>query len=174
MSSQSFPDQVVGYSDRLRAYACKLGANSSFSDDLVQETVLRALLHADQFRLGTNLGAWLHTILRHCYFNERRSQRRLVVDDAVNDRAMAAEQMWSIELQDMEKLMAALPAAQREALTLVAVEGLSYDAAAFRAGCACGTMKSRVSRARSALAETVESSGTPHVDEEADDLDQAA
>jgi RNA polymerase sigma factor (sigma-70 family) len=134
MSSQSFPDQVVGYSDRLRAYACKLGANSSFSDDLVQETVLRALLHADQFRLGTNLGAWLHTILRHCYFNERRSQRRLVVDDAVNDRAMAAEQMWSIELQDMEKLMAALPAAQREALTLVAVEGLSYDAAAFRAG----------------------------------------
>jgi RNA polymerase sigma-70 factor, ECF subfamily len=74
----------------------------------------------------------------------------------------------------MEKLMAALPAAQREALTLVAVEGLSYDAAAFRAGCACGTMKSRVSRARSALAETVESSGTPHVDEEADDLDQAA
>jgi RNA polymerase sigma-70 factor (ECF subfamily) len=176
MLSQSFPDQVVGYSGRLRGYARKLGATSSLTDDLVQETILRALLHADQFRAGTNLSAWLHTILRHCYFNERRSQRRMLVSDDIDadDRAMGAEQTWRVELQELEKLVTTLPVAQREALALVAVEGCSYDDAALKAGCPTGTMKSRVSRARSALLTAMESSGSPRQPGKAEHLDKAA
>jgi RNA polymerase sigma-70 factor (ECF subfamily) len=176
MHPQSFADQVVGYAARLKGYARKLGADRTLTDDLVQETVLRALVHADQFTAGTNLTAWLHTILRNCYFNERRARRRLVVDESfnVNDRAMAAEQISCLELQDVAKLVAALPAAQREALTLVAVEGHSYDAAASKAGCATGTMKSRVSRARSALQDAVEPSPASGVADLVGDLDEAA
>jgi RNA polymerase sigma-70 factor (ECF subfamily) len=176
MHTQSFADQVVGYAGRLKGYARKLGADRSLTDDLVQETVLRALVHADQFTAGTNLTAWLHTILRHCYFNERRSQRRLAIGESstINDRAMAAEQMSRVEFQDVVKLVAALPAAQREALTLVAIEGQSYDAAASKAGCATGTMKSRVSRARSALQEAAESSPSLASVKPAHDLEEAA
>ena len=175
MSPQSFAEQVVGYSSRLRASAFNLGANSSFTDDLVQETVLRALVHADQFRLGTNLGAWLHTILRNCYFNECRTRRRFAVNDASNldDRAIGAEQLWTIELQEIEKLIAALPQSQREALALVAVEGHSYQAAAAKVGCACGTMKSRVSRARSALLLAAKS-GSQRTAETTEHLNEAA
>src|SRR5882757_10377198 len=80
--STLFCDDVVHHLPRLEGFARKLAGNRSLADDLVQETVLRALTHADQFRPGTNLLAWLMTILRNTYFNEKRRERRLTVFDA--------------------------------------------------------------------------------------------
>ena len=82
MVDQSFANQVVGYSAQLRGFARKLArSNSALADDLVQDTILRALLHCDQFRPGTNLGAWLHTILRNSFFNELRRINRFAVTE---------------------------------------------------------------------------------------------
>ena len=77
MAVTTFADDVVQNLPRLEGFARRLAGNRSFADDLVQETVLRALVHADQFRPGTNLLAWLTTILRNAYFNEKRRQRRI-------------------------------------------------------------------------------------------------
>ena len=160
MVEKSFADEVVGHTAKLRAYARKLGGSRAFVDDLVQETVLRALVHAVQFTAGTNLQAWLYTILRNCYFNELRQARRysglIEAGDSASESPVGADQIVKIELKELADHVAALPPAQRQALSLVAVEGNSYEAAALKVGCRCGTMKSRVSRARAALSEAVE------------------
>ena len=159
MVEQSFADEVVACTAKLRAYARRLVGRQTLVDDLVQETVLRALVHADQFKPGTNLQAWLRTILRHSYFNELRQAHRcagLNNPCSESDVPVGGDQMWRIEVNEVKKHFAALPAAQQQAISLVAVEGNSYETAALKAGCACGTMKSRVSRARATLAEAIE------------------
>ena len=160
MVEQSFANDVVRCTAKLRAYARRLVGRQALVDDLVQETVLRALIHVDQFKPGTNLQAWLSTILRHSYFNELRQARRYTAlnNDPCpeSDVPVGGDQMWRIEVNEINKHFAALPAAQQQAISLVAVEGNSYETAALKAGCACGTMKSRVSRARATLAEAIE------------------
>lgn len=155
---KSFANQIVGHTPKLRAYARKLARSGDLIDDLVQETVMRALVYSDQFNPGTNLSAWLHTILRHCYFNELRRAKRFSTlnEEPYQDRPAVPGQIWTLEANELAKHVAALPDAQREALTLVAVEGNSYDAAANKVGCPAGTMKSRVSRARAALFRAVD------------------
>ena len=76
MLQKTFADDVVGHAAKLRGYARKLAGNRSLVDDIVQDTILRALIHSDQFKPGTNLSAWLYTILRNCYFNELRRAKR--------------------------------------------------------------------------------------------------
>ena len=138
----------------LRGFAHLLARNHALAEDLVQETVLRALRSRDQFQPGTNLRGWLIIILRNRYFNERR--RNLVrftsALDAVHMEApVSGGQEERLNLRDFEKHFAKLPASQREALLLVGVNGYAYEEAAQIAGCAVGTMKSRVSRARCQL-----------------------
>jgi RNA polymerase sigma-70 factor (ECF subfamily) len=147
----TFCDDVLQNLSRLESFARRLAGNRSLADDLVQETVLRALTHADQFRPGTNLLAWLITILRNTYFNEKRRERRLVALDIENSALLPTTnggQEPHMQMRDVEARFARLPAVQREALVLVGANGLSYDHAAEIVGCAEGTMKSRVSRAR--------------------------
>jgi RNA polymerase sigma-70 factor, ECF subfamily len=142
---------IVSYLPHLRAFARMLARDRVLADELVQETVLRALMHADQFRPDTNLKAWLTTILRNCYFNERRSQKRFArLADAImaGPTASRGEQEGHIEMLEFERAFSCLPAVQREALALIGAGGLSYDEAAAVSGCATGTMKSRTSRAR--------------------------
>jgi RNA polymerase sigma-70 factor (ECF subfamily) len=149
-----FADEIVSCVPRLKSFARKLAGNQSLADDLVQETVLRALAHADQFSPGTNLGAWLSVILRNCYFNHKRTVRRLVSFDCDQNLpvpTISCPQESHLYLADVDRCMSALPAPQREALWLIAVNGTSYEAAADEVGCAVGTMKSRVSRARTEL-----------------------
>jgi RNA polymerase sigma-70 factor (ECF subfamily) len=121
--------------------------------------VLKALLHADQFAPGTNLKAWLYTILRNCYFNEvRRASRFSELGEGhawESAHARDGGQLSKIELDELEGEISALPRVQQVAIALVAIEGESYEAAALKVGCASGTMKSRVSRARAALVEAL-------------------
>jgi RNA polymerase sigma-70 factor (ECF subfamily) len=156
----AFSDDVVESIPQLQRFARRLAGNRSFADDLVQETVLRALTHAEQFHPGTNLLAWLMTILRNTYFNEKRREKRLGTFDekvAATLQTANGQQEWSLRMRDLECRFATLPAVQREALVLVGANGLSYDHAAQIAGCAVGTMKSRVSRARLQLQSLLDS-----------------
>jgi RNA polymerase sigma-70 factor (ECF subfamily) len=140
----------------LRAFAISLSGNVDRADDLVQETLLRALSHIDSFQPGTNLNAWLFTILRNLFHSEYRKRRREVED---SDGAYAArlstqpEQGARLDLEDFKVALARLPPDQREVLLLVGASGFSYEEAAEICQCAVGTIKSRVNRARTRLAQ---------------------
>jgi len=147
----TFSDEIVLTLPHLRAYARMVARDRVLADDLVQETVLRALVHADQFRPGTNLKAWLKTILRNSYINEKRSEKRqaqYAAGFAGESAAVRGEQEGHVELNDCARAFATLSAPQRQALTLVGASGMSYEEAAKKAGCGVGTMKSRTFRAR--------------------------
>ena len=140
---------------RLRAFAVSLSGNVDRADDLVQETLVRALTSIDSFRPGTNLAAWLFTILRNHFRSEYRKRRREVEDvDGRHTESLRSqpEQMGHVELAEFREALAKLPPDQREALVLVGASGFSYEEAAEICGCAVGTIKSRVNRARSKLA----------------------
>ena len=152
--AERLSDDIVPYLPHLRAFARMLAQDRTLADDLVQETVVRALSHAHQFQPGTNLKAWLTTILRNAYFTEKRSQGRITQldPDVVRDSTtVSGGQEWHLRMRDFECAFNTLPSVQREALVLVGASGFSYEQAAGMAGCAVGTMKSRVSRARMAL-----------------------
>jgi RNA polymerase sigma-70 factor (ECF subfamily) len=144
-------DEIIQHMPHLRGIARLLARDRALAEDLVQETMLRAISHADQFQPGTNLKAWLTTILRNSYFNEKRSQRRLAEyssSTAGGSNAARGQQEHRLQMRDLKRAVVKLPAAQREALALVGASGYSYEEAAKMTGCAIGTMKSRVSRAR--------------------------
>jgi RNA polymerase sigma-70 factor, ECF subfamily len=145
---------VIDTLPHLRAFAQMLARDRALAEDLVQEAVVRALGHADQFESGTNFKAWITTILRNSYFNEVRHRGQISGLAAIAPReepVTSGGQEAKLELRDFERAFQALPAAQREALLLVGASGFSYDDAADIVGCAVGTMKSRVARARSHL-----------------------
>jgi RNA polymerase sigma-70 factor (ECF subfamily) len=123
------------------------------ADDLAQETLLKAWQNIDRFEQGTNLRAWLFTILRNTYFSELRKRRREVEDvDGKKTASLSVvpAQQGHLDMQDLREALKLLPAEQREAL-LVGAAGMSYEEAAEVAQCAVGTIKSRVNRARTKL-----------------------
>ena len=135
----------------LRAFAFSLCENPDRGDDLVQETLLKAWTHMDSFQEGTNLRAWLFTILRNTYLSEIRKLRREVQDSEgkkAEGLSVAPAQQGRVDMEDMRKALGLLPPDQREALVLVGAAGMSYEEAAEIAHCAVGTIKSRVNRAR--------------------------
>jgi RNA polymerase sigma-70 factor, ECF subfamily len=149
-------DDLVAAIPNMRAFAISLCGNRDRADDLVQEALVKAWNHLDSFEVGTNLKAWLFTILRNAYFSELRKTKREVSDsDGIMAARVAipAEQHAHLDLKDLSNALAELPADQREALILVGAEGFSYEDAANISGCAVGTVKSRVNRARTKLAE---------------------
>jgi RNA polymerase sigma-70 factor (ECF subfamily) len=155
-------DAMLAAIPSLRAFAVSLSGNLDRADDLVQETLTRAIANIDSFRPGTNMPAWLFTILRNHFRSEYRKRRREVED--VEGRHTASltsqpEQTGHIEFRELQRALAALPGDQREALILVGASGFSYEEAAAICGCAVGTIKSRVNRARTRLAELLEVKG---------------
>jgi len=147
---------MLGAVPRLRAFAISLCGNVDRADDLVQETLLRALSHIEQFEPGTNMPAWLFTILRNLFRSDYRKRRREVEDDDgsyAETLKSQPEQSGRLEFDELPGALAKLPADQREALILVGASGLSYEGAAQICGCPIGTIKSRVNRARGRLAE---------------------
>jgi RNA polymerase sigma-70 factor, ECF subfamily len=148
-------DALLAAAPNLRAFAVSLTGSFDRADDLVQDTLLRALSHIDRFERGTNLNAWLFTILRNLFHSEYRKRKREVedVDGTYAARLKTAPDQGAwLDFQDFRAALAKLPADQREALLLVGAQGFSYEDAAQIMGCAIGTVKSRVNRARMRLA----------------------
>ena len=154
--SEGLRESLVGEMTNLRAFGVSLCGDRERADDLVQETLLKAWNHLDSFHEGTNLKAWLFTILRNTYFSERRKRRREVEDaDGSYAEALTSlpDQTSHLEMDEFRKALEQLPTDQRESLILVGAAGFSYEEAAEISGCAVGTIKSRVNRARNRLAD---------------------
>ena len=140
----------------LRRYAAVLCRDRDRADDLVQECLLRAIDNIEQFEPGTNLRAWLFTILRNAYLNHcRRDQRYQIssLDDSdyAWDSPTPSSQADVVALKELERCLMLIPAPQREALLLIVVEGMTYEEAAAVMNVPVGTIRSRISRARRAL-----------------------
>ena len=152
--TDSLRDDILASVPSLRAFAISLSGNGDRADDLVQETLLRAIANIDSFQPGSNLPAWLFTILRNLFRSEYRKRRR-EVEDADGSYAETLkthpEQTSHVEFKEFSAALAKLPEDQREALILIGASGFSYEEAAEICGCAVGTIKSRVNRARSKL-----------------------
>jgi RNA polymerase sigma-70 factor, ECF subfamily len=149
-------DVMLAAVPSLRAFAISLCGNVDRADDLVQEALLRAWANLGSFEPGTNMSAWLFTILRNLFRSEYRKRRREVEDaDGSYAESLTSlpDQTSHLELNEFRRALNQLPADQRESLILVGASGFSYEEAARICGCAVGTIKSRVNRARSRLAE---------------------
>jgi RNA polymerase sigma-70 factor (ECF subfamily) len=152
-------NDVVALIPALRAFAWSLSHNASDADDLVQDTLIKAWTNRDKFEDGTNLRAWLFTILRNTYYTNVVRRRREVRDeDGVHAATLTspASQDWSVAMTALEAALKRLPDEHREALILVGGAGLTYEEAAEICGCALGTIKSRVNRARGRLLKLME------------------
>jgi RNA polymerase sigma-70 factor, ECF subfamily len=149
-------DAMLAAVPSLRAFAISLARNTDRAGDLVQETLVRAWAHRDSFETGTNMSAWLFTILRNLFRSEYRKRRR-EVEDATGSYAdglvTAPAQNSHMEFEDFGAALDKIPQDQREALILVGASGFSYEEVAQICGCAVGTIKSRVNRARRQLAD---------------------
>lgn len=150
-----FRDQLIAAIPGLRAFGMSLTARADQADDLVQETLMKAWNHQDSYENGTNLRAWLYTILRNEFYSQIRKRRREVEDadgEYAAKVATAGGQESNLEMADLRLALLKLPEDQREAIILVGASGFSYQEAAQISGAAIGTVKSRVSRARDRLA----------------------
>jgi RNA polymerase sigma-70 factor, ECF subfamily len=151
----SLRDAMLASIPSMRAFAISLTNNIDQADDLVQETIEKALRNIGRFEPGTNMNAWLFTILRNAFYSHYRKRRNEVEDpDGTYAERLRAppEQQAKLDHQDLQAALAKLPVDQREALILVGAQGLSYDEVADICGVPVGTIKSRVNRARVRLA----------------------
>lgn len=149
-------DQLINHLSSLRAFAISLTGSTSAADDLVQDTIVKAWTHIDKFQIGTNLQAWLFTILRNTFYSDRRRHRREVPDpDGLHAAALfeLPEHDGKLAFRDFHRAFLQLSAEHREVLILVGASGFSTEQTAEMIGIAVGTVKSRTSRARKRLAE---------------------
>ncbi|MGR3501847.1 RNA polymerase sigma factor [Pseudaestuariivita sp.] len=156
MSEADPRDELVTHLGAMRAFAMSLTRNSATADDLVQDTLVKAWTNIEKFEVGTNMRAWLFTILRNTYYSMLRKRRREVADVDDTLAGLMAEKPahdGRLQMRDFEGAFAQLTPEQREALVLVGAEGFSYEDAAAMTDVAVGTVKSRVNRARARLAE---------------------
>ncbi len=152
--SAEFRNQMIAAIPGLRAFGLSLTSRSDRADDLVQETLMKAWKHHASFQEGTNLKAWLYTILRNEFYSQIRKRKREVEDaDGYYSSKVAvhAEQDGHLDMADLRVALAQLPEDQREAIILVGASGFSYEEAAAICAVAVGTIKSRVNRARNRL-----------------------
>ena len=153
---QLFRDEIVRLTPRLRLFARSLCHDATEAEDLLQDTLLKAWQHRAQYQSGTVLKAWLFTILRHRFIDDRRrSWRTCALDPQVAENSLFAvsDPDQALELDELRRALAALEVDQREAVLLVGAGGLAYEDAARVCGAKSGTMKSRVSRGRARLQE---------------------
>jgi len=161
-ASAQFQRDLLSLIPFLRAFSRSLCGERELADDLAQEALAKAWQSRDSFRPGSNLKAWLFTILRNQFYSDRRrAWRQAPWDESAVERVPAprGEQTWAMHLSDTARALRGLPAEQREALILVGAGGFSYEDAARIANCAVGTVKSRVARARKALITSLEGQG---------------
>ncbi|EPX85057.1 RNA polymerase sigma factor [Salipiger mucosus] len=149
-------DEIVEHLPALRAFALSLTRNGALADDMVQDTLVKAWSKIHTFEQGTNMRAWLFTILRNTYYSNRRKAGREVSDaegtftDSLSEKPAHDGRL---QLEDFRRAFVQLSDEQREALILVGAQGFAYEDAAETCGVAVGTIKSRVNRARARLVE---------------------
>ncbi|WP_340107838.1 sigma-70 family RNA polymerase sigma factor [Pikeienuella sp. HZG-20] len=154
--SGAFRDELMATMPAVRGFARTFERDAARADDLVQETMVKAWASRERFKAGTNMKAWLFTILRNSYISQYRKKKREVEDIDGEMTAGLSErgrQEGHMAMLDLRAALAELPHNQREAVILVGAAGFSYDEAAEVIGVAAGTVKSRVSRARARLEE---------------------
>ena len=158
----SFKRELLATLPSLRAFAFSLSGRHDKADDLVQDTIMKAWAKQESFQLGTNIKAWLFTILRNEFYSQMRKRGREIQDtDGLFTERMSVHpaQFGHMDLADFKKALDQLPDDQREAVILIGASGFSYEEAAEICDCAVGTMKSRVSRARTRLQDLLQVSG---------------
>ena len=145
-------DSIVELIPRLRRYARALAGDRSAADDLVQDTLERAWSKFHLYRRGTDLRAWLFTVMHNVYVNQLRSAKSgAVLDEEMPELARPGRETDGLVLRDLDAAIRRLPPEQREVLLLVALEDMSYDSAAQALGIPIGTVMSRLARAREKL-----------------------
>ncbi len=157
--SNQFRDDLIAAIPGLRAFGFSLTSRYDRADDLVQETLMKAWKHHESFQQGTNIRAWLYTILRNEFYSQLRKRRREVEDadgQYSSHVAVQAEQHGHLDMADLKVALQQLPEDQREAIILVGASGFSYEEAATICKVAVGTIKSRVNRARKKLGEILQ------------------
>lgn len=160
LSLADFKAALMEVTPHLRAFARSLCGDPSQADDLVQDALLKAWNARDSYTENTSFKAWTFTILRNCFYSEkRRSWRSTSLEPGVAESTLVAsdDPDKGIELVALRNALEHLPQDQREAIILIGAGGMAYEEAAEIVGCAVGTIKSRVSRARKALAELLNS-----------------
>ena len=160
--SVAFKSDLLSAIPSLRAFVVSLSQNADKAADLVQETLVKAWDKHESFQPGTNLKAWLFTILRNEFYSQMRKRGREVQDsDGIMTARLAVHpsQHGQLDLKDFRAALEKLPEDQREAIILIGASGFSYEEAAEICDCAIGTIKSRVSRARTRLQEILQISG---------------
>lgn len=147
--------KIIQQMPSVKAFARSLTRNPIEADDLLQETLVTALSNIHRFTPGTNLHAWLFTIARNIFCTTyRKNQRRANFSlKGLRPTYSEPDQSWSLKAKIVRQALEALPESQKEAIILVGLHGLSYEEAASLCGCALGTIKSRVNRARRHLLE---------------------
>ena len=153
-TDEAFKRELVQLIPHLRAFARTLTGDPASADDLAQDAMMKAWDARTSFQMGTNMKAWTFMILRNQFYSEkRRSWRQSQLDQEAAERTLVAvdDPEAPVARDELRLSLAALPAEQREALILVGAGGFAYEEAAEICGCAVGTVKSRVSRARKAL-----------------------
>jgi RNA polymerase sigma-70 factor (ECF subfamily) len=156
---QTFKKELVALIPQLRAFARSLTGDPTAADDLAQDAMVKAWDARASFEIGTNMKAWTFMILRNQFYSEkRRSWRQTQLDQEAAERTLVAtdDPASPVALDELRMGLAMLPSEQREALVLVGAGGFAYEEAATICGCAVGTVKSRVSRARRALVEILQ------------------
>ena len=158
-ADHEFKTELTALIPQMRAFARSLCRDATAADDLAQDALLKAWNNRASYEPGTNMKAWTFMILRNQFYSDkRRSWRSSQLDPEVAERTLeaASNPMASLELDEVRRALACLPDDQREALILIGAGGLSYEEVSEICGCAIGTIKSRVSRARDRLAALLE------------------
>ena len=152
-------EEIVTHLGAMRAFAMSLTRNSALADDIVQDALVKAWTNIGSFQPGTNMRAWLFTILRNTYYSHHRKRKREVEDTEGELSAGLAQKPdhdGRLQMRDFNVAFGELPEEQREALVLVGAGGFSYEEAAETCGVAVGTIKSRVNRGRARLVELMD------------------
>ena len=154
--TKEFRESLIREMKDLRAFAVSLSGSFHQADDLLQETLLKAWSNSGSFIPGTNMRAWLVTILRNTYYSQYRKRGREVPDtDGIYSSRLATppNQESSVDMSDFQNALLKLAPEHRDVLLMVGASGLSYEEAAEICGVAVGTIKSRLNRARGRLAD---------------------
>lgn len=145
---QEFHDQLISFMPKMRVWALALTRNRAAADDLTQDVATKALVARDCFIPGTNFSAWVHRIMINHFISSVRSKREFTDMENMPEVAVAASHEDRTALRELGWALDRLPPDQREALFMIVLQEKSYEDAAEQTGCAIGTLKSRVHRAR--------------------------